>query len=419
MGDFYPVLGVLVAALGGLAVGVERQWSGHASGAHPHLGGVRTFTLIGGASGIAGLLSQWGYAAVATALISGLVALVAIGYVAASRSHVDATTEVAAVVVVATGFLAGIGRIELSSAAVAITALLLIEKSRLHALVARIDDEELRAAVRFGVMAIVILPLLPTGPFFERLGGIKPREIWLLVLFFSGLSFAGYIARRAVGSAQGYPLAGLLGGLVSSTSVTFTFARLSRSETSLSRPLAMGAVGACTVLFPRVLVATLVLNANVTRWIVPLTAAAFVVGTAVFVLNLRRSSSDAETGSVESPKNPLQVWPALQMALTFQAVLLAVQFVKRWFGDAGLLVSGALLGLTEVDALTLSMTRGAASGGIDALVAARAIAVGILSNCALKAALALGLGSPAFRRITTIVLTAMIVALGAALLIVR
>ena len=416
MGDFYPALRVVVAALGGLAIGIERQWSGHASGPHPHLGGVRTFTLIGGAAGMAGFLAQSGYSTVAGLLVSGLVALVAIGYLAATRNHVDATTEVAAVAVVATGFLAGIGQTELSSGAVAITALLLVEKSRVHALVARIDDEELRAAVRFGVMAVVILPLLPTGP-FERLGGIKPREIWLLVLFFSGLSFAGYIARRAVGSARGYPLAGLLGGLVSSTSVTFTFALLSRSQTALSRALAIGAVGASTVLFPRVLVATLVLNPDVARWILPLTAAAFAMGAAVFALNLRRSS--ASTDDVEAPKNPLQVWPALQMALTFQVVLLAVQFVKRWFGDVGLLVSGALLGFTEVDALTLSMARGAASGGIDSLVAARAIAIGILSNCVLKTALALGLGSLAFRRVAATVLAAMIVALGAALVIVR
>ena len=406
---------MVVAALGGAAIGVERQRSGHATGARPHLGGVRTFTLIGGAAGVAGLLASSGYPAVSAAIAVGLVTLVAIGYAAVSRVHVDATTEVAAVVVVASGFLAGIGRTQLSSGVVAITALLLIEKSSLHAAVARIDDEELRAAVRFGVMAVVILPLLPTGP-FDQFFGIKPREIWLLVLFFSGLSFAGYIARRAVGSAQGYPLAGLLGGLVSSTSVTFTFARLSRTEPGLSRPLAIGAVGASTVLFPRVLVATLVLNPAVTRWIAPLSAAAFAIGTVVFVGNLRRSSTQAD--AVESPKNPLQVWPALQMALTFQVVLLAVQFVKRWFGDAGLLVSGAVLGFTEVDALTLSMARGAAAG-IDPLVAARAIAVGILSNCTLKAALAFGLGSPPFRRLATTVLAAMIVALGVALAILR
>ena len=414
--DLSSILGVVVAALGGAAIGVERQWSGHATGAHPHLGGIRTFTLLGGASGIAGLLWVSGYTGVAIALIAASLTLVVAGYAAASRQDVDATTEVAAVVVVAAGFLAGVGQTQLSSAVVAITALLLVEKSRLHAFVARIDDEELRAAVRFGVMAVVILPLLPTGP-FEKLGGIQPRQLWLLVLFFSGMSFAGYLARRAIGSAQGYPWAGLLGGLVSSTTVTLTFARLSRSEPALSRALAIGAIGASTVLFPRVLIATLVLNPTVARRLAPLTAGAFAIGAFVFVLYLRRSTTEMEEG-VERPKNPLQIGPALQMALTFQVVLFAVHFVKQWFGNVGLLVSGAVLGLTDVDALTLSMAR-SATDGIDPLLAARAITVGILANCALKATLAIGLGTTVFRRFTSATLAAMIVSLAASLMLIR
>jgi uncharacterized membrane protein (DUF4010 family) len=293
VGELFPALGVVVAALGGAAIGIERQWSGHATGAHPHLGGVRTFTLLGGAAGLGGLLALSGYAAVAVALISGLVALVVVGYAAVSRRHIDATTEVAAVVVVAAGFLAGLEWIRLSSAVIAITALLLVEKSRLHGFAGRIDDEELRAGVRFAVMAVVVLPILPAGP-FDRLGGIKPQELWLLVLFFSGINFAGYLARRAVGSAQGYPFTGLLGGLVSSTAVTFTFARLSRSEPALSRALAIGAVGASAMLFPRVLIAALVLNPSVARWVAPLTAAAFAVGAVVFVSCLRQSPTKTD-----------------------------------------------------------------------------------------------------------------------------
>jgi uncharacterized membrane protein (DUF4010 family) len=415
VGDFFPALGVVVAALGGAAIGVERQWSGHATGTHPHLGGIRTFTLIGGAAGLAGVLATAGYGGVATTVVTGLVAVIVLGYLAASRNHIDATTEVAAVVVVATGFLAGIGWIQLSTGAVAITALLLIEKSRLHAFVERIDDEELRAAVRFAVMAVVVLPILPEGP-LERFGGIKPREIWLFVLFFSGISFIGYLARRAIGSAQGYPWAGLLGGLVSSTAVTFSFARLSRSEPTLSRALAIGALGASTVLFPRVLVAAVVLNPDVAGTLTLLTAPAFVVGAVLFVWYLRHSRSEA--ANVKGPRNPLQLGPALQMAVTFQIVLFAVQFVRRWFGDAGLVISGAVLGLTDVDALTLSMARGAGTG-IDPGVAARAITVGVMSNCVMKAILSITLGTRAYGRLTTATLAVMVVAMGVALVIVQ
>ena len=245
MSDWVGLSGIIVSALGGAAIGVERQRSGHATGRHARLGGIRTFTLLGGVAGLAGRVSTLGLVGFAVVIVAGAVALVIASYVAvaASRHEVDGTTEAAALVVITAGLLAGLGWLALASGIVAVTTLLLVEKSRLHALVRRIDNEELRAATRFGVMAIVILPLLPVGP-FGPMGGIRPRELWLLVLFFTGLSFAGYFARRAMGAAHGYPLAGLLAGVISSTSATLTFARLSRSERPLSRPLAVGRVPA-------------------------------------------------------------------------------------------------------------------------------------------------------------------------------
>src|SRR6185503_19868730 len=200
-----------------------------------------------------------------------------------------------------------------ASGSIAVTTLLLVEKSRLHALVGRVDDEELRAAARFGVMAIVILPLLPQGP-VAQLGGVKPRELWMLVLFFTGLSFAGYLARRSFGPKHGYPLAGALAGLISSTSVTFTFARLSRNEPTLSRPLAVRTIAACTMLFPRVLIATAVLHIAVAWKLLPYLTAPFAVGLIALLLSLRKNPELAHATAM--PSNPLQVGPALQMAGT-------------------------------------------------------------------------------------------------------
>ena len=259
----------------------------------------------------------------------------------------------------AAGVAAGVGWLALASAAIAVSTLLLVEKSSLHALVARIDDDELRAAARFGVMAIVILPLLPEGP-YGPLGGVKPRELWLLVLFFSGLSFVGYAARRMFGPGRGYPVAGLLAGLVSSTNATFMFARQSRRDAELSRPLAIGTIAACTVLFPRVLVATLVLNAGVAKAVWPYLIPPFAVGL-IGVAVLWRTSPEPAPRQSELA-NPLQFATALQMALTFQVVLFAVTLVRRYFGTGGLLATGALLGLHDVDALTISMSQSSASG---------------------------------------------------------
>lgn len=408
------ILGIAIAALGGAAVGLEREWSGHASGPEAHFAGLRTFTLLGGLAGVAGWLWLLAFQPLAIVLLAGATALVVAAYVAASRRHVDGTTEVAALVVISAGVLAGTGHVVLASGVIAITTFLLVEKSRLHAIIARIDDEGLRAGIRFAVMAVVILPLLPPGP-FGPMGGIRPRQLWLFVLLFSGLSFIGYIARRVVGSGRGYPIAGLLGGLVSSTAVAFTFARISRQERNFSFPLAIGVVAACTVMNLRVLLATTILKPSLAAALVPYLAAPFLVGAVIVGFGWKRRR---EGTSVEVPRNPLQILSALQMAVLFQVVLFAVQAVRTYWGQTGLLFSGAVLGFTDLDALTISMAK-SAEGQIPVAVAAEAIAIGILSNTLLKLALGILLGRNRFQRLLPAWLGIMAIASAVSILALR
>jgi len=406
------VVGLLIAALGGAAVGLERQWSGHAAGPGARFAGIRTFTMLGAVAGLSGWLWTAGVTALAAILLAGAVAVIAAAYVAGSRQDIDGTTEVAALVVLAAGLLAGLGSVRLASGIIALLTLLLVEKSRLHALVQRIDDVGLRSGVRFAVMALVILPLLPEGP-YGPLGGIRPRELWALVLFFSGLSFAGYLAGRVVGPGRGYLVTGLLGGLMSSTSVTFTFARKSRTDVAAERALAFGTVAANAMLYPRVLVATAILNAAVVPPLVPYLVAPGLVAALVALVGARRST--AAGGPDVAVANPLQLAAALQMAVLFQAVLMAVHLVRGTWGQSGVFTSAAVLGLTDVDALTVSMTRGIAPT-FSPFVAAKAIAVGVTANTAMKLVLALLIGTPRFRAIAGGALALMLAAIGAALL---
>jgi uncharacterized membrane protein (DUF4010 family) len=402
------IVRLLIAALGGAAVGLERQWSGHAVGPGARFAGIRTFTMLGAVGGFSGWLWTAGVMAPATILFAGAVMIVVAAYVAGSRQDIDGTTEVAALVVLAAGVLAGLGSIRLASGITALATLLLVEKSTLHALVQRIDDVGLRSGVRFAVMALVILPLLPEGP-YGPVGGIRPREIWALVLLFSGLSFAGYVARRVVGPGHGYLVTGLLGGLVSSTMVTFTFARISRTDRASAPALAFGAVAANAMLYPRVLVATAILNAAVVPPLVPYLAPPALVATLVAALGTRRSFAEAPPDV--SLRNPLQLSAALQMALVFQAVLMAVHLAGEAWGQSGVLTSAAVLGLTDVDALTVSMTRGAAQA-VSPVVAATAIAVGVAANTAMKLVLAVSFGSRSFQAIAGGALALMLVAIG-------
>jgi uncharacterized membrane protein (DUF4010 family) len=410
------VINLLIATLGGAAVGLERQWSGHAEGPGARFAGIRTFTMLGGVGGLSGLLWTEGITIPAAILVAGAVAIVAAAYVAASRHDVDGTTEVAAIVVLAAALLAGTGSVRLASGIFALTALVLVEKSRLHALVRRVDDVGMRSGVRFGVMALVILPLLPEGP-YGPWGGIRPRELWALVLFFSGLSFAGYLARRVVGSGHGYLVTGLMGGLVSSTNVTFTFARTSRAESHASRALAFGVVAANAVLVPRVLIAAAILNPSVVVPLLRYLAAPALIAMAIAALGAVRPSPDgADAGKPTA--NPLQLSGALQMAVVFQIVLMAVHTVRMTWGASGVFTTAAVLGLTDVDALTMSMSRDVADAQSPEIAAA-AIAIGVMSNTGLKLILAVVLGSTRFAVLAGGALSLMLAALATAVLILR
>ena len=391
--DPIGALRVAVAALCGAAVGIEREWSGHATGPRARIGGVRTFTLLAALAGMAGWLWSIGDSALGAVLLAGGVALIVAAYVSISRHEIEGTTEVAALVTLGAGTLAGLGFLPLASGIIAVTILVLVEKTRLHATVAKIGDEEIRAATRFAVMAVVILPLLPEGP-FGPLGGIRPRLLWVLVLFFSGLSFAAYIARKAIGARKGSALAGVLGGLVSSTNVSLSFSRESAERPEIAGPLAFGILAACAMLFVRVLFATTVLNTDLVTALLPYVAVPFVVGIAVTLLrwkSLRDSKDPPEVAG-----NPLQLRSALQMAAVFQIVFFLVHGAQSLWGNSGVLISAALVGLTDLDAITISMARQAKEPAMVHL-AAQAITLAILSNTLVKAAIAAILGRGAVR----------------------
>jgi uncharacterized membrane protein (DUF4010 family) len=347
-------------------------------------------------AGLSGWLWTAGLTGPAIILLAGLGALVVVAYQAASRADIDGTTEVSAFVVLAAGVLAGSGHERIASGIVAITLLLLVEKRQLHNLVKRIDVIEIRAAARFAIMAVVILPLLPEGP-YGPFGGIKPRQLWALVLFFSGLSFIGYLAQRVVGRNRGYAVTGTLGGILSSTSVTLTFSRLSADHPALGRSLAAGVMGANAMLFVRIIAATLVLEPRLTAALWPSFVAPTALGFLMLWIGFRRRGADA-SGSRD--RNPLQIRSALQMAALFQFVLFGVAFAGARFGQQGLIGSAVVLGLTDVDALTLSMARTVTSGGAEVDVAALAITVGILVNTVVKLGLALMLGRGRYRHLT-------------------
>jgi uncharacterized membrane protein (DUF4010 family) len=389
-----------VAAVGGLAVGIEREWSARQDQDHSRFGGVRTFLLLGLLGGLAGVLIGGGGAAAGLTVLGGGVTLVAIAYlVSAWRGTIDATTEVAGVVVLAAGAFAGADNLLVASAVFAATALVLVEKSQMHAAVERLHSAELQAGAHFAVLALVVLPLLPTGPFGPGIG-VEPRKLWALVLIFAGLSFAGYVALRVAGPERGLALAGLLGGLVSSTAVTFNFARDSRRRAELAGPLVLGVLAAAAVMPARVGVLSAVIHAPLARALLPalVPALGFGAGLVGWVWWRSRRGRTTKAEAPPPPDNPLRLGAAIQMTVLFQIVLWVLAAVEGRFGERGLVGSAALLGLTDLDALTYSASRLAAAGS-DLSGAARALVVGMAANTAFKLVVAVALGGGRFGRL--------------------
>jgi len=408
--------GLAVAGLVGLAVGIEREWSGHASGPKARFAGARTFLLLGLVGGVAGLLLAAGAPLPAGALLLGAALLAVTAYaVAAHRGGeeaVDGTTEAAALAVLALGVLAALGEMRLAAGAGAVIVLVLREKSTIHGFVRRLDEVELRAALQFAVLALVLLPILPIGP-VGPWGGVRPRQLWTVVLLVSGLNFAGYLARRAVGVSRGMTIAGMIGGAISSTAVSLAFSRRSRAVPAEGDALALGVIGACTILVPRLLILTLALAPHLTPPLSILLLPPFLVGAGLLGLGLRQVPVGETSAPPADSQSPLRLGSALLLAAGFQLVLTLMTLVEARFGEVGVLASSALLGLTDMDALTLSLSRLATESGLVGL-AVLGMGMGVLANTLLKLGVVLSLGGRAFRRRagTGLVLIALAVGLG-------
>jgi uncharacterized membrane protein (DUF4010 family) len=224
----------------------------------------------------------------------------------------------------------------------------------------------------------------------------------------SGLNFASYLLVKAVGAEHGIGLTGLLGGLVSSTAVTLGFAQRSRQEPGQSSPLALGILVAWTVMFFRVVV----LVGAVDRALAPrmaLAMAAFGIPSLVICWLLWRRQRPADSASVSAGSNPFELGQAIRFGLIFGVITFVAKAAQVYLGDAGLYLAGAIAGLTDVDAIALSMAQLALSDPDSGGAASRTIVIAVASNTLFKAGMAASLGAPGLRRVI-LAATAVIVA---------
>lgn len=383
----------------GILVGLQREYA-YGDPDREMFAGVRTFALMAMVGSVAAMVatelaSPWPF--IGIVLLLG--ALIAIAYfITAWRGEVGLTTEVSALVTVLCGALCYWEYLPLAAAITVATTVLLSIKLEMQTFIRRLTREDVYATLKFAVVTAIVLPVLPNrayGP--PPLDVLNPYKIWLMVVFISGISFLGYVLIKMVGSRQGIGLTGLLGGLASSTAVTLSFSQRSQTQPDLAKPLALGITLAWMMMFLRVVVEVAALNVALLRllWI-PMAAAA-AVGLACS-LYLYLSQRTDEEGGVDF-SNPFELKPALQFGLLYAIILLVSKAAQTYLNDTGVYISSIVAGLTDVDAITLSMAElGGAVGGVDMRIAARAIVLAAMSNTFVKGGIVLTSSSPSLRK---------------------
>ncbi len=398
MTDLFYRFGAALAI--GFLVGLQREYA-HGGPEREISAGERTLALMGLTGCTAALVadelgSPWAF----VGIILPLGLLLGASYVVTSwQGDVGLTTEVAALLTILAGALCYWDYLGLAAAIAVATTVLLSLKLETDRLVRHITREDIRATLKFAVISAVVLPVLPRRSFgpppFDVL---RPYNLWLMVVFISGISFLGYVLIKTVGARRGIGLTGLLGGLASSTAVTLTFAERSRSEADLNRTLGLAVMIAWTTMFPRVLVEVAAVNASLLRLLLPPMIAAALTGVAYASYLYSSQRKDAEENI--SFSNPFQLGPALKFGLLYAVVLLLSRAAQIYLGSPGIYVSSVVGGLADADAITLSMAElSLGRGGLEAGTAARAIVLAAMSNTAAKGGLVLLGGSPGLRKV--------------------
>lgn len=387
--DTFLRLGAALAI--GLLIGVERGWREREASEGKRIAGVRTYGLIGLLGGGVGLLAnQFGDVFLGLAFLAVAGVFTAAYLADLQRSEdVGITSLVAGLLVFALGALCAAGHIAAAAAAAVVATLLLSYKPQLHRWVSALHSEEIRAALQLLLISTVLLPVLPDrgyGPW----QALNPYTIWWMVVLIAALSFAGYIAVRVGGVKRGIVFTGLFGGLASSTAVTLHFSRVGRRERGLASTLSTGILLASGTMLPRMVLVASVVNADLLRpMLVPAAVMAALLYLPVFFYWRLSDDSNVDVGS--SLRNPLDLRSALAFGALLAVILLLGKGLQEWTGSSGVLVLAAASGVTDVDAITLSLANLGTEG-----LATRVVVLGVFIAAAVntltKAGMAFAIG---------------------------
>lgn len=375
----------------GLLMGLERERNPSARA------GLRTFGLVALFGTVAAVLtdkthSPWMLAA-GLLVIGGMM-------IAAYQSHPDkedpGTTTIAAILLCyGYGAMVWYGYSTLAVMLAIVTTVLLYFKTELRTISVKLTRLDLISMLQFGVLSLVILPILPNtdmGPY----NALNPAQVWWMVVLISGVSLAGYAALRIVGQHHGAPILGVLGGLVSSTATTLVFSRHARESPTVLRLATVVILMANLIVLVRLSLYGL-LQPSLLPVLVPPLAAGFLLGVGVVLFAWRGLHAEKNLPPLEL-SNPAEIRTALTFGVAYGVILVVSAALSDYAGSKGLYAVAVASGLTDVDAITLSSLRLYGLGKLSAREATTAIVLATLTNLTFKLGIVASIGGGVLMR---------------------
>ena len=382
-----------VALLLGALIGLERGWEARNREPGERIAGIRTHALVGLLGAIAALLNQTLTAWAFPVMFLGLVGLTLVSYRARAPTSGDysITGIVGLLLTFCFGAMVVAVDMAVAAASAVITAFILDNKEEIHGILRRLQSHELGAALKLLLITVVMLPLLPDrgmGP----ADVLNPYQIWWMVVLIASVSFVGYFAIRVGGAEKGILFTSLFAGLSSSTALTLHFSRQSRLSDSLTPMYAAGILIACGTMFPRILVYGAIINRDLLPALVcPVKSMANVLYACAGVIWVRHRHH-IRVAQPELNQNPLDLKFALVFGILLTVILVLGEWLRQWLGDLGIYVLAATSGITDVDAITLSLTR-MSLGSIAAGTAVLGIVIAASVNNLVKSIMAATIGT--------------------------
>ena len=385
----------LLIVLGiGLLLGTEREYSKQEKGERL-FAGVRTFPIVGMGGYLSLYLADRYSYLIYVAAFAGVMVIIAMSYLRTQSKDAGTTTEFSLMMTFILGSLVFTGEYHLAVTIAVLLTTLLALKIRLHEVVHQLSLHDIYSILYFVVITALVLPLLPNedlGPY----GVLNPYKIWLIVSIFVALNFLAYFLSKFFDGKRSILITGILGGFASSTATSWYFSRQSGKSRSGGQLQAAAIILASSIMFFRLLVWLLIFNRPLFQWLwLPI----LIFGAVGIIAGYRISKVDPGNIDISGPQidNPINFKEAIAFALIYVVIQLLVGFAANRYGDEGVFVAAGISGLTDIDAITISM----ADYGRDAgrlVTAGVAILIAAFANTLVKYVFCLVFGNARLRK---------------------